>query len=103
MKTNPLTTYAKANEKAEKEILPLATDDFTVTVMRQATVYRHSLRMRFNLAINGMVYGAWKHKCILLMRDGTQYRPMLHTDALEINGQVINVGCEEQNCQLQPL
>ncbi|ABS77387.2 NAD-dependent epimerase/dehydratase [Coxiella burnetii] len=115
-KTNPLTTYAKANEKAEKEILPLATDDFTVTVMRQATVYGYSPRMRFDLAINGMVYGAWKDKCIPLMRDGTQYRPMVHVqdttdvmvlllqaDASEINGQIINVGCEEQNYQLQPL
>jgi nucleoside-diphosphate-sugar epimerase len=30
--TNPLTTYAKANEKAEQEILPLADEKFCVIV-----------------------------------------------------------------------
>src|SRR5690348_10932909 len=38
-KTNALTTYAKANEQAEKDALPLASDGFVVVVLRQATVY----------------------------------------------------------------
>ncbi|MCX7948454.1 MAG: SDR family oxidoreductase, partial [candidate division WOR-3 bacterium] len=46
--TNPLTTYAKANEKAEKDILPLADKDFVVVVLRQATVFGYSPRMRFD-------------------------------------------------------
>jgi len=54
---NPLTTYAKANMMAEKEILPLADKTFSATVLRQATVYGFSYRMRFDLAINGMVLG----------------------------------------------
>ncbi|GAG13010.1 unnamed protein product, partial [marine sediment metagenome] len=56
-KTNPLTTYAKANFQAEEEILPLNDSNFTVTVIRQATVYGLSGRMRFDLAINGMAKG----------------------------------------------
>lgn len=40
--TNPLTTYARANERAEQDILPLADDDFTVVVLRQSTVYGYS-------------------------------------------------------------
>src|SRR5579885_3286708 len=67
--TNPLTIYAKANEKAEHDVLRLADDSFIVTVMRQATVFGYSPRMRFDLAINGMVYGAWKNKVLPLMRD----------------------------------
>ena len=47
--TNPLTTYAKANEMAENGVLPLADDDFCVVVLRQATVYGYSPRMRFDL------------------------------------------------------
>ncbi|MCZ2808638.1 MAG: SDR family oxidoreductase, partial [Candidatus Bathyarchaeota archaeon] len=54
---NPLTTYAKANMMAEKEVLPLADKTFSATVLRQATVYGFSYRMRFDLAINGMVLG----------------------------------------------
>jgi nucleoside-diphosphate-sugar epimerase len=115
-KTNPLTVYAKANEKAEHDVLPLADDAFTVTIMRQATVFGYSPRMRFDLAINGMVYGAWKNKVLPLMRDGKQYRPMVHVrdttdvmlllltaDQQKINGQIFNVGGNENNYQLGPL
>jgi nucleoside-diphosphate-sugar epimerase len=115
-KTNPLTTYAKANEMAEQGVLELAGSDFTVVVLRQATVYGYSPRMRFDLAINGMTYGAWKTGVLPLMRDGSQWRPMIHVkdtaraqmfmlsaDASKINGQIFNVGSKENNYQLGPL
>ena len=54
-KINPLTTYAKANRKAEEDVLPLADSKFSVTALRFATVYGYSGRMRFDLAINSMV------------------------------------------------
>ena len=111
--TNPLTTYAKANEKAEQDVLLLADDQFVVTVMRQATVFGYSPRMRFDLAINGMTYGAWENHKLPLMRDGKQYRPMVHVqdttdvmclllkaDAAKANGQIFNVGGESNNYQL---
>ncbi|ADZ70977.1 NAD-dependent epimerase/dehydratase family protein, putative [Polymorphum gilvum SL003B-26A1] len=114
--TNPLTTYAKANEMAEHGVLPLASDDFVVVVLRQATVYGYSPRMRFDLAINGMVYGAWKTGVLPLMRDGTQWRPMVHVKdtaraqifmltapADKVNGEIFNVGSDENNYQLGPL
>ena len=114
--TNPLTTYARANELAEQGVLPLADDDFCVVVLRQATVYGYSPRMRFDLAVNGMTYGAWKDGVLPLMRDGTQWRPMVHVrdtvraqmfmltaPADAITGQVFNVGSEANNYQLGPL
>ncbi len=114
--TNPLTVYAKANEKAEQGALALAADDFTVVVMRQATVYGSSPRMRFDLAINGMTYGAWENGVIPLMRDGSQWRPMIHvedtTDVMcllletkpeEINGEIFNIGSDQNNYQLGSL
>jgi nucleoside-diphosphate-sugar epimerase len=114
--TNPLTTYAKANLKAEQDILPLADEDFCVVVLRQATVYGYSPRMRFDLAINGMTYGAWKTGKLPLMRDGTQWRPMVHVkdtaramcfmleaERDQINGQIFNVGSERNNYQLGKL
>lgn len=115
-KTNPLTTYAKANEKAEAGVLKLSDDSFCVTVMRQSTVFGYSPRMRFDLAINGMTYGAWKNKKLPLMRDGKQYRPMIHiedtTDVMcllletkieIINNEIYNVGHEDNNYQLSKL
>ena len=114
--TNPLTTYAVANEKAEHDVLGLADDEFTVVVLRQATVYGLSPRMRFDLAINGMTYGAYKTGKLPLMRDGTQWRPMVHVSdtasaqifmldapSAAVNGKIFNVGSEENVYQLGPL
>ncbi len=113
---NPLTTYAKANADAEAGILPLASDGFCVVALRQATVYGLSPRMRFDLAINGMTYGAWKTGRLPLMRDGSQWRPMVHVtdtaqalmmmleaDADLINGRIFNVGSTENTYQIGAL
>ncbi|MCC6660731.1 MAG: SDR family oxidoreductase [Phycisphaerales bacterium] len=114
---NPLTTYAKANGRAEQDVLPLADGNFTVVVLRQSTVYGYSPRMRFDLAINGMTYGAWTTGKLPLLRDGTQWRPMVHVrdtaaaqifmlefaDTKKINGQIFNIGSDENNYQLKPL
>jgi len=57
---NPLTTYAKANRLAEINAKKLADYKFTTTMLRFATVYGLSNRMRFDLAVNGMVLGFYK-------------------------------------------
>jgi nucleoside-diphosphate-sugar epimerase len=114
--TNPLTTYAKANLKAEEGVFALSDSNFCVTALRQATVYGYSPRMRFDLAINGMTYGAWSEKVLPLMRDGNQWRPMVHVkdtaNAMcfmleqpfsDINCQIFNVGSDENNYQLGDL
>ncbi|MEF3307231.1 NAD-dependent epimerase/dehydratase family protein [Paenibacillus sp. GYB003] len=114
--SNPLSTYARANELAENSVLPLADERFAVVVMRQATVYGFSPRMRFDLAINGMTYGGWKNGVIPLMKDGTQWRPFVHvqdtTDVMclllevepsLVNGHIFNVGSDEGNCRLGEL
>lgn len=114
--TNPLTTYACANESAEEGVLPLADEGFCVVVLRQSTVYGLSSRMRFDLAINGMTFGAWKTGRLPLMRDGTQWRPMIHVqdtaraqvfmltiDSTKVNGQIYNVGSAEGTYRIGPL
>ena len=110
---NPLTTYAKANYKAEVDIKRLADKDYCVVILRFATVYGYSPRMRFDLAINGMVKGFFKNGKIPILRDGTQYRPFVHVmdvckaihlameaDDEKVNGEVFNVGSNEQNVQI---
>ena len=113
---NPLTTYARANKMAEGGVLPLADEAFCVVVLRQATVYGLSPRMRFDLAINGMTYGAWKTGKLPLMRDGTQWRPMVHVrdtaralmfmleaDPATVNGEIYNVGAASNTYQIRDL
>ena len=110
---NPLTTYAKANYKAEIDIKRLIDDNFCVVILRFATVYGYSPRMRFDLAINGMVKGFYKNGKIPILRDGTQYRPFVHVldvckaiylameaEESKVCGEVFNVGSNDQNIQI---
>ncbi|MHB8585810.1 MAG: NAD-dependent epimerase/dehydratase family protein [Thermoplasmatota archaeon] len=110
---NPLTTYAVANRRAEEAALALASPTYTTTALRQATVYGPSRRMRFDLAINGMALALHKTGAIKIMRDGTQWRPFVHVQdtcraflavldapADRVNGQIFNVGSEDQNVQI---
>lgn len=113
---NPLTTYAEANYLAERAVLPLADDKFTVTALRQATVFGFSHRMRFDLAVNGMV-GAYHHfNKLNILRDGTQWRPFVHVKDTSrafikvmeaekelVNGEVFNVGANGLNVQILDL
>lgn len=111
---NPLTTYAKANLHAERDVLRLGDDRFCVTVLRQATAYGVSPRMRFDLSLNVMTYEAIMRGIVTVGRDGTQWRPFAHVADLAraqmfmldapadaINGQVFNAGGE--NVQLKSL
>lgn len=113
---NPLTTYAKANRLAEIHAKKLSNDKFSVTMLRFATVFGLSPRMRFDLAVNGMVLGFFKNKQIPIMRDGKQWRPFIHIKDVaeayvkviqsshdDINGEIFNVGSDEQNYQILPL
>jgi nucleoside-diphosphate-sugar epimerase len=69
--------------------------------------------MRFDLAINGMVLGAFKNRKIPVMRDGNQWRPFVHVrdtsraflsvaeaEKQSIAGEIFNVGSDEQNFQI---
>jgi nucleoside-diphosphate-sugar epimerase len=113
---DPLTTYSKASRKAEEDVLPLSSSEFTVTVLRFATVYGCSNRMRFDLVINAMVLDLYKNSKMHIMREGNQWRPFIHIkDAVRayqsimdqpsdnINGTIFNVGSDEQNYQILPL
>lgn len=113
---NPLTVYARANILAENDILPLASPTFGPTAVRFATLYGLSGRMRFDLAVNGMVLGGFRTGKIPVMKDGTQWRPFLHvkdaaralvhllTQPLErIRGRLWNIGSDDQNFQIRPL
>jgi nucleoside-diphosphate-sugar epimerase len=109
----PLTTYARASMLAEQDISKLADGKFSPTFLRQATVYGLSGRMRFDLAINGMVRSFYKQGRVRVMRDGAQWRPFVHVKdaarafmmAIEaeadlVRGKVFNVGSDDQNYQI---
>ncbi len=114
--TNPITAYAKCNVLWEKDTLNLSGKRFSVTALRQATVYGLSKRMRFDLAVNTMALSCFKGNSITIDGDGSQWRPFVHVKdtsmafiaALEseeekVKGETFNVGSNRQNYQIMEL
>lgn len=102
---NPLTVYAKANLAAERAVLELGDGSFSVTVLRQATVFGLSRRMRFDLVINIMTLNAVEKGKLFITGGGKQWRPLVHVadtasafrcvldaDVSLVNGEIFNVG-----------
>jgi nucleoside-diphosphate-sugar epimerase len=109
----PVSLYAKTKIAAEKELLKLHDDRFTVVILRNATVYGLSYRMRFDLVINIMTLYAYKNRKLFVLGGGQQWRPLVHVRdvarafllAMEaareaVGGQAFNVGSNDQNFQI---
>ena len=103
--TRPLTTYSKSTLEAERETMQLATGDFTVSALRNATVFGLSDRMRFDLVVNLMTLHAVQKSQIIVMGGGRQWRPLVHVMDVarafrsvieaapdKINREVFNIG-----------
>ena len=112
---NPLSVYARASLLAERSTFALADHHFSVTALRQATVYGASRRMRFDTAINMMTLALWRNGIIRVGRTGEQWRPYIHmkdtcrafclileSERSAVSGEVFNVGSDEQNAQVLP-
>jgi nucleoside-diphosphate-sugar epimerase len=116
-KLDPLTAYAKSKVMAEKELIPMADERFTVTCLRFATACGMSDRLRLDLVLNDFVAGALVQKKVLVMSDGSPWRPLINVKdmaraiewavAREPNnggrGLVVNIGSNEWNCQVKDL
>ena len=77
-KTNPISVYAKSTLEAEQQNLSTADSDFSVTALRNATVFGLSSRMRFDLVVNLMLLTAFQKGRIFVMGGGLQWRPLVH-------------------------
>jgi nucleoside-diphosphate-sugar epimerase len=111
--TSPVSLYAKSKIDSEGHLLKVSDDGFAVTVLRNATVYGLSRRMRFDLVINIMTLYAYKSRRIHVLGGGRQWRPLIHVKDVanafirvmeapleKVAGQVFNVGSNEQNYQV---
>jgi nucleoside-diphosphate-sugar epimerase len=114
---NPLTAYARSKVAAEKDLIPLASDDFMVTCLRFATACGFTNRLRLDLVLNDFVAGALVNKEIGILSDGTPWRPMINTKDMARafewgvvreraqggNYIAVNTGSNEWNNQIAPL
>lgn len=114
---NPLTAYAKSKVFAERDLEPLADDNFIVTCLRFATACGWSDRLRLDLVLNDFVAGAKVNKKIEILSDGTPWRPLIHVKDMSRsiewastrfsdnggNFVIVNVGSKEWNLQIKEL
>jgi len=90
-KKNPLSTYAKANFIAEKEIYKLKNNLFKVNILRNATLFGFSNTMRLDLVINIFVLNLIKKKKIFIDGDGMQFRPFISVnDIIKVYKKIIS-------------
>ena len=88
---NPLSTYAKANLAAEKEIYKLRNTSFKVNILRNATLFGFSNTMRLDLVINVFVLNLISGKKIFIDGDGMQFRPFISVhDILKVYEKIIS-------------
>ncbi|MEM9187989.1 MAG: NAD-dependent epimerase/dehydratase family protein [Myxococcota bacterium] len=109
----PVSLYAKMKVRAEDDLLAMRDDNFVVSALRNATLYGLAPRMRFDLVVNIMTLYAYQRNKIFVLGGGKQWRPLVHVedvarafqlvldaDAKKIQGEVFNVGSDEQNYQV---
>jgi nucleoside-diphosphate-sugar epimerase len=111
---HPLTAYAECKVRVERDVKPLADDNFSPTFLRNATAFGASPRMRFDLVVNDLAGHAWTEKVIRMDSDGKPWRPFVHildiSRAIEcvlsaprdiIHNEIFNVGSNAQNYQIR--
>ncbi len=113
---NPLTAYAKAKVDAESALLALADGGFHPVLMRNATVYGFSPRMRMDLVVNNLLAWAYLTGEIAISSDGTPWRPVIHIHDLcdafmavlrapveNVSRQAFNVGQNAENYRVKDI
>lgn len=92
-KLNPLTAYAKSKVLAEKKLRELSTSKFNVICLRFATACGYSKNIRLDLVLNDFVASAMVNKEVVVLSDGSPWRPMIHVQDM---ARAINWGLELQ-------
>ncbi|MEV6765635.1 SDR family oxidoreductase [Streptomyces sp. NPDC051105] len=74
----PVTPYAESKVRVEDDLHALADDDFTPVFMRNATAFGYSPRLRADIVLNNLVGHALLSGEVLVLSDGTPWRPLVH-------------------------
>ncbi len=106
----PVTPYAESKVRVEDDLHALADDDFSPVFLRNATAFGYSPRLRADIVLNNLVGHALLSGEVLVLSDGTPWRPLVHaadiatafTAALEapreaVHDRAFNIGSETNN------
>lgn len=113
---NPQTTYARCKFLVEQDLVALGGAAFTPVILRNATAFGPSPRMRFDIVINDLCALAWTTRSIAMTSDGSPWRPVVHVGdiceavylsliapASAVSGKIFNVGQNSENYRVREL
>lgn len=113
---NPQTAYAICKTLVERDLKPLADDNFSPTFLRNATAFGASPRMRFDIVLNNLCGLAWTTGEIKMNSDGSPWRPLVHgldiakavmlvlaAPRPSIHNQILNVGDTHHNYRVREI
>ncbi len=111
---NPQSAYAECKSLCERDLKPMADQDFSPVFFRNATAFGASPRQRFDLVVNNLCGLAHTTKRIQMISDGTPWRPLVHgldiarailmalaAPIEAIHGEVMNIGDNGQNYRVR--
>lgn len=111
---NPVTPYGESKVFAEHDLLVLADDRFSPVILRNATAYGVSPRLRGDLVVNNLVGHAVTEGRVLLKSDGSAWRPLVHVSDIAraflavveaprhiVHGRTYNVGASQENYRVR--
>ena len=111
---NPVSAYAISKVEAEKKILELADENFSASILRNATAYGYSPMLRIDLVVNNLLACAFTKGEIRIMSDGTPWRPLIHCKDIaraflafaeaplqNVHKRSVNIGSNKENYQVK--
>ena len=90
-KLEPVTSYGKSKKYTEEKLKKISSNNFKVIILRMATLFGLSKRMRFDLLVNNLVLSYIENGKIILLSDGKKIRPQVHIkDVVKVYDYFVN-------------